>query len=128
MRGQQHTLMSYVVWAVFFTLLLLIAQQISNTFVRSYVPFSFDSIISAIKDAEELYIAGEDDFVCTYISTPAFIEIDSEFLKRYVKDVSFSFECRHGGCEAGSDYIRINGNGTLCFKREDDIMKVVWKR
>ena len=126
MRGQAHTIFSYLAWAVFFVVVVGIVYYIyQHTGER--LPTPMPTILDTLQSAKNLSMAGGNEEVCNFIFIGSTIKLMKEILERRL-DMDVQFSCEAPGCEVVGDGMRISGRGKICAKVEGGVLKVVWRR
>ncbi len=129
MKGQEHTVMMYLVWAVFFLAAFFLVQEIFHTTIvtstPSPLPLILDTIRSAI-NAGETGITGE---VCVNIAPQGSITITRDMIERQLGFTgSVEFVCKGGGCTSTQNSMTLEGrSGRLCAKLDGGTLTVVWR-
>ena len=129
MRGQEHTVMVYLVWAVFFLAAFFLVQQIFHTTIVSSTPSPLPLILDTIRSAINAGETGITGEVCVNVTPQGSITITKDMIERQLGFAgNVEFECKSGGCTATESSITLEGrNGRLCAKLENGTLTVMWR-
>ena len=128
MRGQEHTIMGYLAWAVFFVVAMGVVYSIFSN-MKTATPTPMERIIDIFLSAKRAHDAGIDREVCGYVYPGGTLQITKEFIERTTGFTgNITFQCKAAGCESGADSITISGrSGQLCVEVSDSGMTVTWR-
>ena len=131
MKGQEYTVMNYLVWAVFFVAVMAGVYMIFKNRIVAATPTPVEQIFDVIRSANMAYETGIEKNVCLERVYPGgSIVLTKEMIK---KRTGFSgdivFECRGSGCEATDDSMELKDRtGTLCaWVDRWGTLHVVWR-
>ncbi len=128
MKGQEHTVMSYLMWAVFFVVAAVLVYQVYLNITQATptpLPYILDVMRSAVAGGR----AGIGEEVCTEVYPGGQIILTEDFIKEKIPAVSrVVFECQGGGCSVEDSSMTLEGRkGTLCAVFEGGKLTVRWK-
>lgn len=129
MKGQESTVMMYLVWAVFFLAVAGALYYVYNNNIKTSTPSPYPQMLDTIRSAIESSKAGIGGKVCIRINISNPLGITKKMIEsqlQYNGDVTFV--CR-GGCSATSDQLMIEGgNGRFCAEKNSEGLFIVWSR
>ena len=129
MKGQESTVMMYLVWAVFFLAAAGAIYYIYSNNIKTSTPTPYPQMMDTIRAAVEGSRSGITMPVCIRLNVPNPVYVTKEAIENALKyRGTISFECR-GACEATSDYLEIKGGeGRFCAEVNNNGLVVSWTR
>jgi hypothetical protein len=129
-KGQEYTVMNYLVWAVFFVIVMAGVYTLFKTRIQRAVPTPVEQIFDIVRSAVQSGEVGISKPVCLERVYPGgSITITKKMIEKHVSwDGDVVFECKGTGCEATDEEMTIEGRtGTLCAEMKNDKLHIVWR-